>query len=294
MSASSRKTNTKLAKKRQPWWLLVAGLGLIALGAVWYVVQTRGGNATTLGQVSGDLHALMFAPAGQIFYGQHGGLQISSDDGRSWTRPSGTGDAMAIASSPKQPEVIYQAGHDLFLKSSDGGKTWTEPGFGNLPGTDIHGFAIAPESGWLYANIAGQGLYRTTGNDTAWEFVTSATAGAMTLAAGPGTPAVLYALTMDQGLIRSTDGGNDWQIAARVPGTSMSGVYGHPKSGNLYLAGEEGIYLSSDQGESWSLLKTGESMALVAADTADETKLVAISQQGQTYRSDDGGKTWLK
>lgn len=294
MSTSSRKAKNKQVRKGQPWWLIVAVLAVIALGVVWYVVQDRSSNTTTLGKVSGDLHALAFAPAGQIFYGQHGGLQISNDGGASWTQPSGTGDAMAIASWPEQPEVIYQAGHDLFLKSSDGGKTWTEPGFGNLPGTDIHGFAVAPESGWLYANIAGQGLYLVTGNDTTWDFVTSATAGAMALAAGPGTPAALYALTMDQGLIRSPDGGNEWQITTSVPGMSISSVYAHPKSGNVYLAGREGITMSSDQGERWSLLLTGEPMALVAADTANESKLVAISQKFQTYRSDDGGKTWLK
>jgi photosystem II stability/assembly factor-like uncharacterized protein len=292
MATSSGKATNERAKQRPSWWLLLAGAGLLALGAVWFVVQFQG--RTTLGQVSGDLHALLMVPGGQLFYGQHGGLQLSRDDGKTWTAPSGTGDAMALAASPSAPERIYQAGHDLFLKSSDGGKTWTKPGFGNLPGSDIHGFAIAPESGWLYANIAGQGLYRATGDDTTWEFVSPATAGAMTLAAGPGTPAVLYALTMDQGLLRSSDGGGEWQATEAVPGLSMSGVYVHPTSGTLYGAGQEGIYQSKDGGESWTLLRTGEPMALVAGDPADENKLVAISQAHQTYRSDDGGTTWVK
>ena len=277
-------------------WLVVATVLALGLGAWWLAArgQVAPSQDAGLGQLGGDLHALSFAPEGRILYGQHAGLQISSDGGRSWTRPSNTGDAMAIASSPAQPEVIYQAGHDLFLKSTDGGETWTEPGFGNLPGTDIHGFAVAPENGWLYANIAGRGLYRSTGSDDTWEFVSPATAGAMALSAGPGTPAVLYAATMDRGLIRSSDGGESWQPVTPPGGVSMSGLYAHPVSGTLYLAGQEGIYRSADQGQSWETLGPDVPMALVAANADDERELVGVSQQGQVYRSDDGGETWLE
>ena len=297
MSTSTRKS-AKLSKKgRQTWLWLTVGFVLLAALAAWLVVSrnARGGGA--LGQLSGDLHALQFAPGERILYGQHGGLQISTDDGGSWTPPSGAGDAMAIASSPSAPEVIYQAGHDLFLKSTDGGETWTKPGFGNLPGTDIHGFAVAPDTGMLYANIAGQGLYRPTTGDNTWEFVSSATAGAMAIAAGPGTPPVLYAATMDQGVIRSEDGGQSgqaWQQAAMVPGMSMSGIYVHPKSGNVYATGQEGVYKSLDKGETWTVTGPDEPMALIAAETEDEAQLVAVAQQGQVYRSSDGGQTWAK
>jgi photosystem II stability/assembly factor-like uncharacterized protein len=296
VSTSTHKPAKQESKgRRAPLWIAISVLLLAAL-AVWLYASRNPGNVA-LGQVSGDLHALQFAPGDRIFYGQHSGLQISTDGGGTWTAPSGTGDAMAIASSPKTPEVIYQAGHDLFLKSSDGGETWTEPGFGNLPGTDIHGFAVAPETGTLYANIAGQGLYRSTEGGNNWEFVTSATAGAMALAAGPGTPSVLYAATMDQGIIRSDDGGQggqNWQQTAVVPGMSMSGLYVHPESGNVYVTGQEGVYKSTDRGETWTVLGPDEPMALVAAKPEDEAQLVAISQQGKVYRSDDGGQTWAK
>jgi photosystem II stability/assembly factor-like uncharacterized protein len=296
MSTSTRKSARKGTRGRQTSLWLGIGLVLLAALAVWLLVsRNMGGGA--LGQVSGDLHALQFAPGDRILYGQHGGLQISTDGGETWTPPSGTGDAMAIASSPDAPEVIYQAGHDLFLKSTDGGETWTEPGFGNLPGTDIHGFAVAPETGTLYANIAGQGLYRSTEGDNSWEFVSSAAAGAMAIAAGPGTPPVLYAATMDQGVIRSDDGGQggqNWQRTATVPGMSMSGLYVHPESGNVYTTGQEGVYKSTDKGETWTALGPDEPMALVAAETEDEAQLVAVAQQGKVYRSSDGGQTWVK
>lgn len=302
VSTASRKPQIDKSKKGTTRflaaWLVVAVLAL-GLGVWW--LTTRNGATTVqnagLGQLGGDLHALAFGPEGRIFYGQHGGLQISSDAGTSWTPPSNTGDAMAIATSPSQPKVIYQAGHDLFLKSTDGGDTWSAPGFGNLPGTDIHGFAVAPENGWLYANIAGQGLYRSTNANGPWKFVSPATGGAMALAAGPGVPATLYAATMDQGIIRSDDGGQggqNWQQTAVVPGMSMSGLYVHPESGNVYATGQEGVYRSTDKGETWTALGPDEPMALVAAETEEEAQLVAVAQQGKVYRSGDGGQTWVK
>lgn len=296
MSTSTQKSASQGSKGRQTWLWLTTALVILAALAVWVFVS-RSASGAALGQVSGDLHALQFAPGDRIFYGQHDGLQISTDGGKTWTPPSGTGDAMAIASFPETPEVIYQAGHDLFLKSTDGGETWMEPGFGNLPGTDIHGFAVAPDTGMLYANIAGQGLYRSTEGDNSWEFVSSAAAGAMAIAAGPGTPPVLYAATMDQGIIRSDDGGQsgqNWQRTATVPGMSMSGLYVHPESGNVYVTGPEGVYKSTDKGETWTVLGPDEPMALVAAETGDEAQLVAVAQQGQVYRSSDGGQTWDK
>lgn len=269
--------------------LLLLAVGLLIW---WILAATR--SSTSLAQLGGDFHALYIAPDSRILYGQHGGVQVSVNGGETWTPPSGTGDAMAIASSPAQPTLLYQAGHDLFLKSVDGGETWSEAGFGNLPGTDIHGFTVAPSSGWLYANVAGHGLYRSKSEGATWEFVTSAVASAMTLAAGPGSPAVLYALTMDQGPLRSDDGGASWEPITPVPGMIASGLYSHPESSNLYTTGQAGVYLSTDKGESWTALGPDEPVALVAADSADESRLVAVAQGGQVYRSDDGGKTWQK
>ncbi len=299
MSTASRKPRTDKSKKGKTRFLtarLVVAVLALGLGVWW--LTARNGAITVqnagLGQLGGDLHALTFAPEGRIFYGQHGGLQISRDAGTSWTPPSNTGDAMAIASSPARPEVIYQAGHDLFLKSTDGGDTWNAPGFGNLPGTDIHGFAVAPENGWLYANIAGQGLYRSTNAEGNWEFVSPATGGAMALAAGPGVPATLYAATMDQGLLRSGNGGESWQSVTQLSDMSMSGIYAHPVSGNIYAAGQQGVSRSADGGQNWATLGPNTPMALVAAQPENESQLIAVSQQGQVYRSDDGGATWLK
>ncbi len=116
----------------------------------------------------------------------------------------------------------------------------------------------------------------------------------MALAAGPSVPTTLYAATMDQGLLRSGDGGESWQPVTQLSVMSMSGIYVHPVSGNVYTAGQQGISQSADGGQSWTTIGPNVPMALVAADAEAEALLVAVSQQGQVYRSDDSGETWIK
>ncbi|GGK33521.1 S-layer protein [Deinococcus malanensis] len=263
--------------------LLVAGL--LGGGVWWYVQKDQVVPAARLG---GDFHALRHLPDGRLLYGQHAGVSISTDGGRTWSPADGSGDAMALATSA---QGVVMAGHDVLKVSRDGANSWQDTGFGNLPGSDIHGFAVAPglPDVW-YANVAGRGLYRTR-NTRDWEFVSPATAGAMALAVGPGSSPRLYALTMDAGLVVSDDG-TTWQGAGGAPQASGAGLDVHPVSGNVYIAGPSGVARSEDRGATWTTLNLPEGALLVTADPREERNVYAVGESGLVYRSADGGKTW--
>ena len=266
--------------------LLMAGIGAaVLLGAVgWWQIH---GRPTTPSLLSGDFHSLLLLPDGRLLYGQHGGVSVSADGGRSWSKSDGAGDAMALGSRSGQ---LILAGHDVFKTSRDSGVSWQNLSFGNLPGTDIHGF-VANQGAW-YANIAGRGLYRSE-NHRDWQFVSAATAGAMTLAAGPGAFPRLYALSMQDGLIVS-DNGTSWQRASDASQAAMSGLDVHPVSGDVYLAGPAGVARSRDRGATWEKLKLPEGALLVTSDPADERKLYVAADSGRMYRSLDGGASWTR
>jgi len=265
----------------------MAGVGVTALLGilVWWQLQSRAAHLT--GLLSGDFHSLKFLPDGRLLYGEHEGVSVSEDGGRSWSKSNGAGDAMALSSRSGQ---LIMAGHDVFKISRDGSATWQNLSFGNLPGTDIHGFA-ATRKAW-YANMAGRGLYQSR-NQRDWQFVSAATGGAMTLAAGPGIFPRLYALTMQDGLIVS-DNGTSWQRASAAPQAAMSGLDVHPVSGDVYLAGPTGVARSRDRGVTWENLKFPEGALLVTSDPADEQKLYAAAESGRVYRSVDGGASWTR
>lgn len=241
---------------------------------------------TKLAQLQGDLHALTVGTDGNLYYGQHAGVQISRDGGQTWSTPSGGGDAMGMGVYSGQ---IFLAGHDFFAVSLDSGQTWQKPGVGNLPGTDIHGFTVA-SNGWLYANLAGTGLYRSTDGGKNWNFVTQATTGAYKIVAATGVPPVLYALTQDQGLIRSSNGGSIWQDI-KVNGQPLTMAV--EASGAILISLPSGnILRSSDGGTTWSEISAPANMVLLAVSPRASDSWYGISESGQVYASPDAGKTW--
>ena len=264
--------------------LVAAVIGLL----VWQALKP-GASGGTLGRLEGDMHSLMFTSDGRVLYGQHGGIQTSSDGGQTWSAPGGEGDAMGLGASG---ETMYLAGHDVFQKSTDGGKTWTSPGFGNLPATDIHGFAVGPSSGWLYANLTGAGLHRSTDGGKTWQLLSAATGDAMALAVGSGTPPKMYAATM-RGLTRSQDGGVNWQPVPNASNLLGMALAVDPTGNVVYASSGSGVVRSTDDGETWTETGgPGEALALIAVNPKDPAHLMTVSGTGQIYSSVDTGKSW--
>ncbi len=244
------------------------------------------GAAKNLAQLEGDLHALSVGEDGSLFYGQHAGVQISKDGGQTWSTAAGGGDAMGMGVNSGK---VFLAGHDFFAVSTDSGQTWNKPGVGNLPGTDIHGFAVA-DNGWLYANLAGGGLYRSTDDGANWTFATQATTRAYKIVAATGAPPVLYALTQDQGLIRSSDGGTNWK-PIKVSGQPLS-IAVEASGAILISLSNSSILRSSDGGTTWEQSKAPEAFVLLAVNPKNSENIYGVSETGQVYASLNAGQTW--
>ncbi|MBF8286090.1 MAG: hypothetical protein HW378_5005 [Anaerolineales bacterium] len=157
-------------------WLIVSGvivLGL-ALGGWWLYARNpaQSGNAQPLSRLSTrDFHSLAFSPTepDTVFFGHHDGLLVSRDGGRTWRSTAlQNADAMALAAPAANPQVMYAAGHDVFLKSTDAGQTW-QPVSTNLPGTDMHGFAVDPQdASHVYTHVVGSGIFSSQDGGTTW------------------------------------------------------------------------------------------------------------------------------
>jgi photosystem II stability/assembly factor-like uncharacterized protein len=108
-----------------------------------------------------DFHALMFSGADMntAFYGHHGGLMVSKDQGATWQPTTLQGaDAMSLASPTTNPLRMYAAGHGVFFRSDDAGQTGL-PITGQLAGADIHAFASSPgDANRVYTLVVGQGI----------------------------------------------------------------------------------------------------------------------------------------
>ena len=223
---------------------------------------------------------------------------ISQDGGRTWQpSPLQNTDAMALGVAPADPQTLYAAGHDVFVKSTDGGQTWS-PVAHNLPGTDIHGFVVDPDNAEkVYAHVVGVG-----GRDSCvergadWKPVPAALpASTFNLAIGDDS-LTLFAAAGQAGLWRSTDGGQNWSQLTNAPsGGALAITYirGNRRLLITTLGEEAGLYASDDDGQTWQSLGLKGLLMAIAASPTDPNRLILVDENGWVYASHDGGETWL-
>ncbi|MHB8573945.1 MAG: WD40/YVTN/BNR-like repeat-containing protein [Dehalococcoidia bacterium] len=289
---------------RWPW---VAGAGalLVVAAATVGVIASRGGHATSSGIAvlhTPDYHSLAFSPTDPsvVFFGHHNGVMRSDDGGRSFhPLVSRTNfDAMNMAVNPANAQQVYLAGHGVFQMSTDGGASWQALNT-NLPGTDIHGFAMNPDAPThLTAFVVGFGLFASSDAGHTWQRLGARVPGdVMSVSSAGGSPETLYAASMAGGILRSTNGGQSFAPVAPTLGRTVYTLAVDPAAHTTVYAGADGgLFKSTDSGATWTKLPyPGDNAAVVGVSRALPGLILAIDLKGQdgvVERSDDGGMTW--
>lgn len=284
--------------------LVAAAVGALGAG-LW--VSLRGIGSTGGGPIAtlrtADFHALAWSlrDPDTVYFGHHDGVMKSTDAGVTWsaTIAQRNFDAMGLAVDLADPQRLLMAGHDVFFASVDGGATW-QPLRHNLPGTDMHGFAMSPsDANRLYAYVVGFGLWQSADGGLAWRPLSGQLPGDVyNLVAAGGEPEVLYAASMSRGVLRSDDSGRNWaETASRTGAQRVVAVAAQPEMpSTVYAATDGGLYKSSDGGSSWLKLPfPGLNAVALAISPVQPSRILAIAAregQGLVYRSDDGGQTW--
>ena len=222
----------------------------------------------------------------------------STDGGKTWnTVIDRRGfDAMGMAVSPTNPRQIFIAGHDVFQVSADAGATW-QPVQHNLPGTDIHGFAMSPEDpSHQFAFVNGSGVFGSAGAGRTWRRLGQTPPDVTALAAASSD--TVFAASMGAGVLRSQDGGQTWHPTSAGPRRTLALATDPSSRASLYVGAEDGLYKTTDSGASWFKLNfPGPNVVVIAGSPARPDRVVAISRdvqggKGEVFRSDDAGQTW--
>ena len=306
----SQKAPTRIIPMRLLTLAALVMLAVLALLAGLLYMVTRGDSASIGGGAIGtlkaaDYHSLVFGPndPNVLFFGHHDGIMRSDDGGRTWSTlvEKRNFDAMNIAINRSNPRQVYLAGHDIFQMSLDGGANW-QPVPNNLPGADLHGFAMSPsDPSRLYAFAVDHGVFLSTDGGQNWQPLGGGQlpSDIMALATAGANPETLYAGSMMSGLLRSTDGGKAW--AASTNGLGSQGVRAlavDPTSRKTVYAGtKDGLFKSTDGGTSWSRLTfPGNNVVAIAVSPVRPNIVEVIGvrdRDGLVYRSEDGGATWV-
>jgi photosystem II stability/assembly factor-like uncharacterized protein len=222
---------------------------------------------------------------------------------------------------------------DGMYRSNDGGKTWQHLGLsdGQQIGAIIidpnnPDRVLVAVLGHPYGPNEERGVFRSIDGGKNWQKVLykDENTGAIALAFDPTNPQTIYADLWagrqgpwengawqgpNSGLFKSTDGGTTWrQLTKGLPtfeqGLGRIGFAIAPSDPNRIYATVDanpqvgGIYVSNDAGESWERVTgerrvwgRGSDFAEVRVDP--KNKDIVYAAAIETYRSTDGGKTWV-
>lgn len=196
------------------------------------------------------------------------------------------------------PDFIEDNGNFLshsdgeILRSTDQGKTWqslysldeiTSPVVSNSKGTIFASGIQYSRPG--YPELYFSGLVRSTDNGQHWEIVKK-----------NFTPSVIYVnssiffAAVDTTLYKTTDYENWINSSNGISGTIN--YITSSKTNQMFIGTTEGLYTSTNDGESWNLLSPDlENITSIAIN--NEEVLYVISNKENTYKSNDMGVQWL-
>lgn len=304
MSKQKERERIRIKKKQeQSRWLMAGGIALILIGGALFLFLNRSSENSGIRAISrlttGDFHSLAFSPTEPetIYFGHHGGLMVSRNGGKDWeSTVLNNADAMALAMPPSDPQRMYAAGHDVFFKSTDGGTTWNSVQT-NLPGTDIHGFAVDPEDAdHVFAHVVGFGIFGSEDGGNTWALLSDAIpSSTFNLAVGESAQ-ILYAAAGEEGLWVSENAGETWSRLPDGPDAGVIAVTFVRANGRLYvstLGNEAGLYVSNDGSQTWTFTGLNGTVLAMAISPLDPDHIVVVNDGGQVFASRDGGISWL-
>lgn len=211
-----------------------------------------------------------------------------------------------LAVNPDNPQVIYVASHNGLLKRSETGEWfWMEP---EKERADYMGFTAHPtDSNRFYASghppTGGNlGFQITENQGQDWKQISMPGVDFHALAVAPSNPNVFYgwAVSGEQGLFTSTDGGKIWTQPRLVGlGDAPFSLAVDPRNPeHVFATTRTRLYESKNGGNDWTLVSSTQDTPIVGLallEEGDSTVMYGyrlLESAPGLYRGADGGKTW--
>ena len=194
----------------------------------------------------------------------------------------------------KENDLYLGTGTGIY-KSTDNGITWSAPGeSGNFVAR-----TIVITSANIFAGCYGAGIYSSTDDGKSWNSCSNGLGGTIVTAIVvvdtniyannylDGGPHGLFTC----GLYKSTNNGNAWYSPNEYMHYMSINAFAN-KDTNLFAGGDNGVYLSTDKGVSWTILYHGLTFKDVNTMTVSDSCLFVGTWSGGVFRSTNNGANW--
>jgi photosystem II stability/assembly factor-like uncharacterized protein len=245
---------------------------------------------STHGPCDDAIRTVAAHPTGYLFIGTNdNGVYRRPVDGEPWTNVSTGLVGSDIQDFLVRPSgAIFACGYGV-ARSENLGDAWTWLG----PAEFLMSIA-ANSSGHLFVG-AWASILRSTDNGATWERLANGLPNAWVVAIEVDGDDNLIAATT-WGIFRSADSGESWTFIGPTPFPTALDLQDMAMNANGWICAPvfyEGIYVSTDGGETWRLTTNGlEDLFVGGIAVDDENRILAGSFFGTVYESTNAGLFW--
>ncbi len=275
--------------------LAVDSTKLFATTYAGVMLSTDNGNSwTNIGGngLSSEMTNCVAIYDSTVVVGTPGGMVRSTDDGFSWYTDN-TG--LPMVSGFYTPVLSFAVGeHRIFTGtsvglyiSSDSGASWYAANNG-LPGNQV--WSIAASDTILFA-ATNDGVFLSTNNGAIWTLTAVGIITSEVESIAGNGPDILAVMNSNS-IFSSTDYGTSWTADTSLPSKAVVSV--SVIGSNAYAITNNGVFLSSDNGQTWNPIN-GRIMDITYPAIlvqSGSNLIVACQESSRVFLSSNDGITW--
>jgi photosystem II stability/assembly factor-like uncharacterized protein len=220
-----------------------------------------------------DSGILYIATHGDFYQSRNGAPPVKVDKVRA--------DYMAFNAPPTKDSPLYASGHPSsggntgLIKSTDGGVTWQQVATILEPPVDFHAMSVTKSNPDMILGFdsGGRGLFQTTDAGKTWssieypEYISA-------LAISPNDSQLIFAGTA-KGIFKSSDSGKTWTHLKTYNGLTIYALAFDDEDTLFASAGNFGLVISNDLGESWEDLQDID-LTITSIATDSQNKVIYV------------------